>query len=118
MKKKRNALRIISENNRITEFERNVYWAVLRIPKGRVRSYSWVAAAIGKPRAVRAVGNALNKNPYIGIVPCHRVVRSDGSIGGFARGVVAKRRMLMREGVDCAAHGCYNHTTDMRDLRK
>ena len=89
-----------------------MYRAVLRIPRGRTRSYAWVAESIGSPRSARAVGNALNKNPYMGIVPCHRVVRSDGSIGGFARGQNAKRKMLMREGVDCGVHGCYNHTTD------
>jgi methylated-DNA-[protein]-cysteine S-methyltransferase len=83
-----------------TDFEDRVYRAVMRIPRGEVRSYGWVASRIGKPGACRAVGNALNRNPHIGIVPCHRVVRSDGSAGGFARGAAAKRRMLGSEGVD------------------
>lgn len=86
----------------MTAFERKVYMAVLRIPAGETRSYGWVAARIGKPRASRAVGNALNKNPFIGMVPCHRVIRSDGSIGGFERGARQKRILLRREGVDWA----------------
>lgn len=90
----------ISKDNRISKFERDVYRAVIRIPKGQVRSYKWVAEKIGRPGASRAVGNALNKNPYIGIVPCHRVVRSDGSIGGYRKGSSVKRKILEREGVD------------------
>lgn len=64
---------------------------------GEVRSYKWVAAKIGRPRAYRAVGSALNKNPFAPYVPCHRVVRSDGSLGGFARGAAAKNKLLRRE---------------------
>ena len=82
---------------KITDFEKKVYRAVSKIPKGETRSYKWVAAKIGKPRASRAVGNALNRNPYIGVVPCHRVIRSDGSIGGFALGVKKKREFLESE---------------------
>ena len=93
------------QNSRISEFEREVYKAVLAIPKGQVRSYKWVAAAIRRPRASRAVGNALNKNPYPGIVPCHRVVRSDGSIGGYSKGVPLKKGILEREGVDLSPTG-------------
>jgi O-6-methylguanine DNA methyltransferase len=80
-------------------FEKAVYGAVLRIPKGETRSYAWVARAIDRPKAARAVGNALNKNPYPGPIPCHRVIRSDGSIGGYAKGVRAKRKLLKGEGV-------------------
>lgn len=83
----------------LTDFEKRVYAAVVKIPRGEVRSYKWVAAKIGSPKAFRAVGNALNKNPYIGIVPCHRVIKSDGFIGGFARGARRKRKMLIAEGV-------------------
>ncbi|MDO8535893.1 MAG: MGMT family protein [Candidatus Omnitrophota bacterium] len=85
---------------RLTDFEKKVYAMVMKIPLGKTRSYKWVAAKIGSPKACRAVGNALNKNPYIGIVPCHRVVRSDGSIGGFARGVNNKRKLLKSELID------------------
>jgi len=90
----------IINNKNLTDFEKKVYLAVRKIPEGEVRSYKWVAAKIGKPRAFRAIGNALNNNPYIGIVPCHRVIKSDGSIGGFAKGVKRKRDMLRAEGVD------------------
>lgn len=68
------------------------------IPKGKTMTYAQVAAAIGNPKAVRAVGNALNKNPFAPQVPCHRVIRSDGSIGGFASGSKKKRALLRSEG--------------------
>lgn len=100
MKRRREILSDILKNKRISAFGRKVYKAVAAIPEGETRSYGWVAARIGTPRAARAVGNALNKNPCPGIVPCHRVVRSDGSIGGFFRGRHIKRRMLKSEGVD------------------
>lgn len=99
MKGRRGILSRISRDRRLSGFEKAVYRAVVRIPKGETRSYAWVARASGSPGAARAVGNALNRNPYPGPVPCHRVIKSDGSIGGFARGVNAKRRLLKREGV-------------------
>jgi methylated-DNA-[protein]-cysteine S-methyltransferase len=82
-----------------TEFEKKVYAAVSGIPPGQVRSYKWVAKKIGRPRAYRAVGNALSKNPYMGRVPCHRVIRSDGSLGGFALGSIRKRKLLVAENI-------------------
>lgn len=82
----------------MTEFQARVYRATKRIPKGRVASYRTVAKAAGKPAATRAVGNALNKNT-LKSVPCHRVIRSDGSVGGFARGQRAKIRILEKEGI-------------------
>ena len=81
-----------------TRFEEHVYAVVRRIPKGQTRSYRWVAERLGNPALARAVGNALNRNPYAPRVPCHRVVKSDGSLGGFARGPAAKRALLRREG--------------------
>ncbi len=81
----------------MTLFEKKVYKAVSRIPRGKVRSYKQIAEDIGSPRAYRAVGNALNKNPYIGQVPCHRVVRSTGAIGGFQKGAQLKLRLLKKE---------------------
>jgi len=81
----------------LTPFQQQVYRAVCRIPKGQTRSYQWVARRIGRPRAVRAVGHALSRNPFAPLVPCHRVVRSDGSLGGFMHGVDAKRRLLDAE---------------------
>jgi O-6-methylguanine DNA methyltransferase len=85
----------------LPEFERQVLQKTLEIPRGEVRPYAWVAAEIGRPQAVRAVGNALARNPVPFIVPCHRVVRSDGHIGQYgAGGPVAKRALLAAEGVD------------------
>ena len=81
-------------------YQVKVYKAVMRIPCGRTRSYKWVAKMIRNPLSSRAVGNALNKNPYPVTIPCHRVIASDGKIGGFARGLRAKMRLLKREGVD------------------
>ena len=80
-----------------TPFEEAVYAVVRRIPKGRTRSYRWVAEQLGNPGLARAVGNALNRNPYAPEVPCHRVIHADGSLGGFARGVARKRALLLRE---------------------
>lgn len=101
MRDRRGILSSISKNKGLTDFEKKVLKAVSGIPRGQVRSYGWVSRAIGRPRSARAVGNALNKNPYAPSVPCHRVVKSDGSIGGYAGGVATKRRLLSAEGIDC-----------------
>ena len=93
----------------LTIFERKVYAAVRRIPKGQTRTYAWVARQIGKPRAARAVGNALNRNPYAPRVPCHRVVRSDGSLGGYAKGPVRKRTLLRKEGARIGGISIFRH---------
>ena len=83
-----------------TPFEEKVYNIVKQIPKGQVRTYSWVALQLGNPKAARAVGNALNKNPYAPKVPCHRVVAKNG-LGGFAQGLFKKRELLQSEGYKC-----------------
>jgi O-6-methylguanine DNA methyltransferase len=84
-----------------TDFERDVWLKALEIPHGEVRPYGWVAAEIGRPKAVRAVGTALGHNPVPLIVPCHRVVRTDGSIGQYSLGGPAnKRTILSAEGLD------------------
>jgi methylated-DNA-[protein]-cysteine S-methyltransferase len=83
----------------ITDFQKAVYKAVLNIPYGQVRSYKWVAQKIGNKNAARAVGQVLKKNPFVGIVPCHRVIASDGSLGGFSRGIRKKMEMLKKEKV-------------------
>src|SRR6266550_2283091 len=84
-----------------TAFEVAVWMKALEIPRGEVRPYGWIAAEIGKPRAVRAVGTALAHNPVPLVVPCHRVVRSDGMIGQYSMGGPdAKRRVLSSEGLD------------------
>lgn len=77
-----------------TAFQLRVWDALLTIPLGRVTTYGAIAAAIGAPRAVRAVGTAVGRNPVSFVVPCHRVIRSDGGIGGYAGGVERKRVML------------------------
>jgi methylated-DNA-[protein]-cysteine S-methyltransferase len=84
----------------VTEFERQVLLKAREIPRGEVRTYGWIAAQIGHPKAVRAVGSALRKNPVPVLIPCHRVVRSDGHIGQYALGgPVNKRAILAAEGV-------------------
>ena len=65
-----------------------------------MRTYAWIAQALGS-KGYRAVGNALNRNPYAPAVPCHRVVGSNGSLTGFAGGLEKKRRLLTEEGVEC-----------------
>ncbi len=82
----------------ISIFTEKVYAVVARIPRGSVLTYKEVARRAGYPGAARAVGNALNKNPDTKKVPCHRVVRSDGTPGGYARGTAKKRSILKKEG--------------------
>jgi O-6-methylguanine DNA methyltransferase len=81
----------------MTLFEAKVYKAVLGIPLGQVRSYKWVAQKAGSSGAVRAVGQALKRNPYPLIIPCHRVIRSDNKIGGYAFGLRQKKLLLRLE---------------------
>lgn len=78
----------------MTPFAKKVYRAVLSIPIGEVRSYKWLAEKIGCPGACQAVGQALKNNPYPLIIPCHRVIKSDGNLGGYALGVKVKKRIL------------------------
>ncbi|TDA68629.1 MAG: methylated-DNA--[protein]-cysteine S-methyltransferase [Clostridia bacterium] len=82
----------------LTTFQREVLAAVRAIPYGEVRSYKWVAECIRRPRACRAVGQALRNNPVPVVVPCHRVVGEGGELGGFAWGEGYKRRLLALEG--------------------
>ena len=77
-----------------TTFQQAVWQTLQKIPRGETRTYAWVAAQIGKPNAARAVGGACGANPVPLIVPCHRVVASDGSLGGFSLGLPLKRRLL------------------------
>jgi O-6-methylguanine DNA methyltransferase len=81
-----------------TPFQREVWRALLEIPRGETRSYGWVAERIGRPRASRAVGQAVGANPLSIVVPCHRVIASDGSLGGFGGGLALKERLLRIEG--------------------
>ena len=84
-----------------TRFQLKVWAYLSKIPRGRVKTYSQVAKAIGKPLAVRAVANAIGKNPYAPKIPCHRVIRSDGSLGGYSGrgGIKTKRFLLKKEGI-------------------
>ena len=81
-----------------TAFQEAVWRELRRIPPGETRSYSQIAAAIGQPKAVRAVGTANGDNHVAVLIPCHRVIRSDGSLGGYAGGLERKRRLLEAEG--------------------
>jgi O-6-methylguanine DNA methyltransferase len=81
-----------------TPFQRRVWNAITRIPYGRVRSYQWVAIRVGGKQYARAVGMALGANPVPIIVPCHRIIAHDGSLGGFGCGLPMKRRLLKLEG--------------------
>jgi len=84
-----------------TEFQIKVWQTASAIAYGQVRTYGWLAQAIGSPRAMRAVGSALGRNPFPIIIPCHRVIREDGGMGGFSavQGVELKKSLLRLEGV-------------------
>lgn len=82
-----------------TQFERDVLVATFKIPKGKVSTYKRIAEKIGKPKAYRAVANALHKNPLSPIVPCHRVVTSNGSFSGDEEGARWRRTMVEKEGI-------------------
>jgi len=77
-----------------TEFDHRVWLALKEIPFGEIRTYKWLAESIGKPNASRAVGQALGRNPIPILLPCHRIIESDGALGGFSGGVDMKRRLL------------------------
>jgi AraC family transcriptional regulator of adaptative response/methylated-DNA-[protein]-cysteine methyltransferase len=81
-----------------TAFQARVWDALRQIPAGTTRSYTQVAGSIGSPRAVRAVANACGANPVALVVPCHRLIRSDGSLGGYRWGIEVKAELLRREG--------------------
>ena len=84
-----------------TPFQLKVWNYLKKIPRGKVKTYSEVAKSIGNPLAVRAVANAIGKNPLAPQIPCHRVIRSDGSLGGYSGkgGIKTKRLLLKKEGV-------------------
>ena len=82
-----------------TDFQKKVWNELLKIPKGETRTYKEISIAIGHPLAVRAVANACGKNPHPIKIPCHRVIRSDGKLGGYSApgGTAAKRKLLKEE---------------------
>mgnify|MGYP005738011071 FL=1 len=86
---------------RATKFQKKVWNYLKTIRKGTVKTYKQVAIAINKPKSARAVANAVGKNPFAPKIPCHRVIRSDGSLGGYSGkgGVKTKKLLLKREGI-------------------
>lgn len=88
-----------------SEFQQKVWEAMRHIPRGEVRSYSELAVMAGNPRATRAVASACGSNPYVIVVPCHRIVRRDRGLGGYSWGLALKRQLLEREGVEVSADG-------------
>mgnify|MGYP001565224401 CR=1 FL=1 len=83
----------------MTEFEKKVFRAVKKISRGQVATYKQIAKQAGRPKAARAVGSALKKNPKLIVVPCHRVIKSNGEIGGYVLGVKKKISLLKKEDV-------------------
>lgn len=82
-----------------TQFEKKVLVTTFKIPKGKISTYKRIAEKIGRPRAYRAVATALKKNPLHPIVPCHRVVRSDGRFGGEKKRAESRRKLVEKEGI-------------------
>lgn len=83
----------------MTIFENKVLSLVTKIPSGKISTYQLIAAKMGDKALARAVGNALHKNPQLITVPCHRIVNSDGTIGGYAKGLAKKIQLLQNEGI-------------------
>ncbi|MFA5271389.1 MAG: MGMT family protein [Candidatus Omnitrophota bacterium] len=81
----------------MTDFEKKVLRVTSKIPLGEVRSYKWIAKKVGKPKAYRAVANALHKNPFPLLIPCHRVIKSSQNCGGYALGKALKRDLIKLE---------------------
>ena len=79
--------------------DKKIYKKLLKVPKGKITTYGELAKAVGLTNGQRAVGKIMNKNPYPGIIPCHRVVKADGKVGGYAYGEEIKINMLEKEGV-------------------
>ena len=89
------------KNIKGTNFQKMVWLEITKIPKGNTITYKELAVKIGKPKAYRAVANACAKNPLLEIIPCHRVIREDGKMGGYKgkKGIERKKRLLINEGV-------------------
>lgn len=96
----------------------DVYDLLVKIPEGKVTTYGDIAKALGSPHASRAVGRILNKNPNPVVVPCHRVVMSDGCIGGYAFGKAMKKGLLEKEGLRFAGDGIPDFATCRVALEK
>ncbi len=88
-----------------TDFQQAVWRALQQIPYGTLCSYADVAKMIGKPQSVRAVANAIGANPICVFIPCHRVIKSDGTLGGFSSGIPLKKKLLLEEGINPPSEG-------------
>ena len=97
------------KNIKGTDFQKMVWSEITKIPKGKTITYKELAIKIGKPKAYRAVANACAKNPLLEIIPCHRVIRGDGKMGGYngKKGVKRKKRLLKSEGVKLQNYDLY-----------
>ncbi len=95
---RQNAFDVSLDLSQGTAFQRKVWRTLQRVPYGKLRSYQWIAARVGGPQYARAVGNAVGANPLPIVVPCHRIVAHDASLGGFSGGLSMKRRLLSLEG--------------------
>ncbi len=93
--------RPLNKDSRGTKFQNKVWNYVKTIKKGSVKTYKQVAIGINSPKSTRAVANALSKNPFLRKIPCHRVIRSDGSLGGYSGkgGIKTKKKLLKKEGI-------------------
>ena len=91
-------MNLLLSKMKATPFQKEVWEAVKTIPYGQTRTYKWVAEKIGNPKAFRAVGQALHINPLAPIIPCHRVIASDNTLGGYGGGPEMKRWLLRLEG--------------------
>lgn len=95
---KRQTFDVPLDLSRGTTFQRQVWRTLLRVPYGKLRSYQWVASRVGGRQYARAVGNAVGANPLPIVVPCHRIVAQDATLGGFSGGLPTKRKLLRLEG--------------------
>lgn len=91
--------------SQLCTFQKTVLFTQRKIPYGRVSTYGRIAVKIGSPKAARAVGTALARNPFPIIIPCHRAIRANGTLGGYQGGVKLKRQLLAREGVQFTTSG-------------
>jgi methylated-DNA-[protein]-cysteine S-methyltransferase len=97
--KKRKVILSMMDMEKLKPFQRQVLQQACRIPRGKVATYSGLAEKVGKPGAARAVGTVMANNPFPIVIPCHRVIRADGTLGGFGGGLEMKKKMLKSEGV-------------------
>ncbi len=95
---RRNTFDVPLDLSQGTSFQRQVWRTLQRVPYGKLRSYQWIAARVGGAHYARAVGNAVGANPLPIVVPCHRIVAHDASLGGFSGGLSMKRKLLSLEG--------------------